>query len=679
MHQPAPRLFPGVFTPGAALAASAFLFGAAASAAPVAVFSGDGLEVVIDDAGSDGRALSGTLLHLGERYPFTATTQSDFARSEGEFHVGSDIFLFSLLPTGKPDTLQLVTGDALRNNEVVYDLRLQKAALAASTPARHDEPPAGRAASDAGAPATVSSPTSSGPAPAAPAPAVPAVSGPVGLTLRGLKDVGWEVTAVDPGSRAERAGFASGDVITTARDAGGADLPLPDRSAVIAALTTPGTFLTTARAGRADHTVVLYPGEPTAAAATSSQRATGHASEPHTPAQADPVVETQTDRATHAPTHDTKPAAADAVSAPVPPAEPAPVFTAALTLAPATVTDTAGTGLASHTLLVPEGWTLDAKVLWTPAVDAAFVNLSARTTSPGGALQVTWLPDGAFTDAAGAGTAIGAIYEGKVHFPRFGSAADFVQTSVLPGFRSAATNVQVLSGDVSPGVADAWERHHETFLTAQKQRIAALHSTRGGSATTATVTAPRVRLRYEENGVAYDEQFTSIHLVLTTPVGTGVAHDWYIFAVNALRAPAGQLDAATPGLRSLAESLRPTQRWQAAIEALTPELTRAEPPLTAAEVTRHAGSLVDELDALVTAHVRGWSGLREARAARLEAFAQAHAGLRVATTADGTARGLLPEGDGLRALVNPHGAVVLTQDAPATDAARPEGPWAELK
>ena len=368
-------------------------------------------------------------------------------------------------------------------------------------------------------------------------------------------------------------------------------------------------------------------------------------------------------------------------------AEPVAAPTAVLTLDPRTLTDTAVTGLKSHELLLPAGWSLDAEVLWTPAVDAAFVNVRARATSPGGGHEVTWMPDGGFTDGLDTDAAYGEVTDGKVRFPHFDSAADFIARAVLPRFRPDAEGVEVLAEDASPGLADAWERHHETFLTAQKKHASAVYAkrvdgTRPGhtaSPTTAEVTAPQVRLRYDENGTLYDESFTFVQLVLTTPTDAGPAHDWFVFAVSALRAPADGLDAATPGLRSVAESLRPTQRWQAVIEAMTPELTKAKPPLTPAGAAELAAPLRDDLDALVTAHTRGWSALRAANAARVEAFAAANPGLTVARTADGKSQRLLPAGPGLRVLSNPGGEIVLTQDPPAADGARPDGPWKKME
>jgi len=692
MTQPAPRFFRGAAVTSAALAVCATLHTAAAAGAePVAVFVGDGLEVVIETAGPGGRELRGRLHHLGQQYPFTATTREDFGRSEGTFGVGNDRFAFSLLPTGDADTLRLVTPDARGTKEVVYDLQRRAPRTDAGPRATADAEVS--APDPGGAPAAAAASTAT---PASPAPATAAAPAPVGLSLRGLFGGGWEVTAVDPGSRAEQAGFAPGDVITAAREAGGADLPLPDRAAVVAALRRPGVYLTAARAGRADHTVVLYPASPKSPSAAA---AAPHIAKPAQPAEPAAVAKpgssakpaaSETKRSAPAAASPTPAAVASsaapavaapraAAPAPAGTAEPVPAPTAVLTLQSVAIPDPAVTGLSSHDLLLPQGWSLDAEVLWTPAVDAAFVNVNARATSPGGGHQVTWLPDGAFTDAVDAGTAYGAVSDGKVHFPRFVNAAAFVTDAVLPGFRPDVTGVRVLSADESPGLSDAWERHHETFLNAQKKHASALHARRaGGSATaptTAVVTAPRVRLRYEENGAAYEEEFTFVHLLLTTAAGDTPAHDWFVFAVSALRGPAGGLDDATPGLRAVAESLRPTQRWQALIEAMTPELTRAQPPLDPARAAALAAPLLGDLDALVTAHTRGWSALRAANAARVEAFAAAGPGLAVAQTADGTTKRLLPTGPGLRAVANPRGAVVLTQDPPAADAARPDGPW----
>ncbi len=582
----------------AALAAWTALHTATAQAdEPLAIFAGDGLEVVIESAGPQGKTLRGQLHHLGQQYPFEATTHADFGQSHGTFRVGEDAFEFELRPTGDANTLQLVTGDVDQPDAVTYDLRRQEMAAATSSPSHaldtiaqapaevaaehteHKEPEAPAAPEVPATPEAPVAPTATETPAAAPAQSV-------GLTLQEVFGQGWEVTTVDPGSRAQKAGFAPGDMIVAARQAGadGALIALTDQAAVVAALTQPGVYLTTSRAGRADHTVVLYSAAPStppvapstkpdAAQHASQNQATGPASATHAP---------------HAP---------DATrSAPV--AVPAP--TGLVGFEPATVTDHAVTGLVSHQLMLPQGWSLDAKVLWSPAVDAAFVNLSARVTSPDGGQQVTWLPDGAFTDAVKADAGYGAIVDGKVRYPRLDSAADFIQTAVLPSFRPQATGVRVLSEGASQDLADAWQRNHESFLTTQKDHLSTLHAHRSGAAspqaTRVRVTAPQLRLGYEEQGKAYEEAFTFVHVEMTTPVADGSVHDWFVFSVSALRAPAGELDQATPALQAAAESLVLTQRWQAVVAAMAPELTKAQPPMTPAQAKELAGPLLHDLD-----------------------------------------------------------------------------------
>ena len=80
----------------------------------------------------------------------------------------------------------------------------------------------------------------------------------------------------------------------------------------------------------------------------------------------------------------------------------------------------------------------------------------------------------------------------------------------------------------------------------------------------------------------------------------------------------------------------------------------------------------------MTAHTRGWSALRAADAARMEAFAAANPGLSLVQTPDGTTRRLLPLGAGRRSVMNARGAVRITQDPAAVDSARPDGPWQSL-
>ena len=355
-----------------------------------------------------------------------------------------------------------------------------------------------------------------------------------------------------------------------------------------------------------------------------------------------------------------------------------------LLLEPARINDPEVTGLTAYILLLPAHWTLDASVLWTPAVDAAFVNVSARATGPHGH-EVTWLPDGSFTSAAPEGAVYGDISDGKVYFPVAPDPAEFIKQAVLPSFRpDIQKGMRVMKVSETPGLADAWERHHKTFLAAQQKHQTAVHQNQapaGARVTTRTqVTAPRIRLGYSENGVAYEEDFTFIYLQQTSlaPGTDFEVHDWCVLSSTSLRAPVGELDAATPGLRAIADALTPTRRWDAAVEALTPRLVQADPPLSIPVLADEAQVLVADLADLVTAHARGWAAQQAARAARSEAFAQ-HPGLAIRQTADGAVRLLLPAAQKVRALrSSPGGAVVLTEDPASTDAARPGGPWETL-
>ena len=89
MNQSAPRFLRGLAVTGVAFSASAALHAAPAlGEEPVAVFVGEGLEVVIEAADAGGRELRGHLDYSGNKYPFTATTRDDFGRSDGKFRDG---------------------------------------------------------------------------------------------------------------------------------------------------------------------------------------------------------------------------------------------------------------------------------------------------------------------------------------------------------------------------------------------------------------------------------------------------------------------------------------------------------------------------------------------------------------------------------------------------------------
>ncbi|MEE9405231.1 MAG: hypothetical protein V3V20_10080 [Algisphaera sp.] len=723
---------------GIAAALAAALTATSATAAPH-VFEGDGLRIELNAQGADGRSLHGDFVFEHARYPFEATTQPDFGASHGTFTANGATFAFTLTPTGETG-LRLVTDSApyqLRRVETAAGLDAgtdSNALVKQQGSAGESAPLAATAAGTSLAETNHGSADQSDVANGADAEAGIETT-PVGLTLKaGIHKGLWSVIEVDADSRAATAGFVPGDLITEARDTAGGAIELDGRDAVTHALTQPETRFTVVHAGQPSRMVNLYPAEVAAAAADveiDDAAVAPVAAQDLNQAQAKPQAvteegvaasETMVDAAadtaasmapaTSAATTSTAAvattataaavtaqslesesssgvsenvteeasdasASADTASATVEP-------TALLRLQPTRINDKDVTGLTSHTLLLPANWTLDADVYWTPAVDAAFVNVSARATGPHGH-QVTWLPDGSFTSVAQPGAEYGTVSDGKVYFPTATSPANFVKQAVLPNFRPDIQDLVVVSEKEMMGLADAWERHHETFLTARKRHQAEIYRQHAsGRVTTETkVIAPRVRLAYTEKGVAYEEDFTFICLIQSTqPAASdekafGIT-DWCVLSSTALRAPAGELDAATPGLRTVADTLVPTQRWKAVVDAMTPKLVRATPPLSASALSKEAQSQLDGLSALVASHARGWAAQRAARSAQSEAFAM-ESGLTLGRTADGAVRLLIPESSGVRTLLGPDGKLLFTEDPASADADRPDGPWEVIR
>lgn len=199
----------------------------------------------------------------------------------------------------------------------------------------------------------------------------------------------------------------------------------------------------------------------------------------------------------------------------------------------AVIRDPAVGDIEGATILVPEGWKLEAGFVWMPLLSMQ-ANLMARLTDPTSGASVETLPAHQYnwpTQDLGLPIQPGSNWNGSILLPPPPDPATFVRDILssqgLPHLRGA----RLVGGqDLPPAPAPA------------------------GFAVRST------RLRYQFDGWEED-----VALSLTFAPLNGWTAMWWSSGTS-MRAPAGRLDAARPALAAAIQSLRITLPWHARLE-----------------------------------------------------------------------------------------------------------------
>jgi hypothetical protein len=133
---------------------------------------------------------------------------------------------------------------------------------------------------------------------------------------------------------------------------------------------------------------------------------------------------------------------------------------------------------------------------------------------------------------------IGGNWLGSIVSPPM-TAADYVANVLLPSFRAGAS---IVDAEPLPNVAAAVQAGEQPLPGASVK-----------------VDAVRVRIATARGGVAFEEDF---YVTLGYHTGGGIVQ-WSARQLYSLRAPAGQLDTATPTLHAIASSVEVTPLWSA--------------------------------------------------------------------------------------------------------------------
>ncbi len=242
-----------------------------------------------------------------------------------------------------------------------------------------------------------------------------------------------------------------------------------------------------------------------------------------------------------------------------------------------TVHDQGARGIASHTLLAPSDWKKDLQVEWRPQMQMGFVNLvggvkaqDQREARFHRMEAYSWYQS---SMAANQPTARrGDNAGGRIWMRPPSSPAAYATEVLLPKARPGARGAQIIHIEEVKSVAQTWRNMFAESIRQQEQLNAMNRGMGGGTQSKTHIAVPRVRVRYEEGGQRYEEEFTFVFFgIFTSMRMNGMSFsgaDWSVSDVRSVRAPAGQLDKARPMLRTILHSVRMTEQWHAMYRSL---------------------------------------------------------------------------------------------------------------
>tara|TARA_R110002126_G_scaffold16625_2_gene66303 strand:- start:4559 stop:5758 length:1200 start_codon:yes stop_codon:yes gene_type:complete len=281
-----------------------------------------------------------------------------------------------------------------------------------------------------------------------------------------------------------------------------------------------------------------------------------------------------------------------------------------------TLRDPGNQNMESHTVLVPEGWTLEGGVTWTPENAIAYVHVDATVAGPDGH-AVEYHPNGSYTyfetSLQFPQPEIGATVEGKTFLSPSETPREYVRNTLLPAARPKARHAKVTRVREVKEVRQVWEDLLGPMIREQEQMNAMNAFTGLTMQVKTTIAAPRIRVRYTENGTQFEEDFVFLMFRMDSVYDDGWSYfrstDWSVFDVRSARAPKGKLDDSLPLLTTIANSLKPTRRWQAMIDELNAyilKLRQKTHEITMREIRKRSAIIAKQGDDWLESHNESW-------------------------------------------------------------------------
>ena len=251
--------------------------------------------------------------------------------------------------------------------------------------------------------------------------------------------------------------------------------------------------------------------------------------------------------------------------------------------------------LVSHTILVPDGWKLDAKAARQPMPEFALRPRAAvvgTLASPTGA-ALTFYPaiDLVFTNDPEFLEARGGVVDGRLpltgeivltEFP--GIMTDVFTKVLVPQLRPKATNIEFSHTDE---LFDADDMTAEMWTKVRAKAEASSEAEASSIKLHYRQENERAMVTFEEGGITFEEEFDlSISTRTQTETREGETFETYqlhLPAFRSVRAKEGSLEEALPLLLSLGLSLKADAKWPAMARtnplASRERLARAHPEI----------------------------------------------------------------------------------------------------
>ncbi len=265
-----------------------------------------------------------------------------------------------------------------------------------------------------------------------------------------------------------------------------------------------------------------------------------------------------------------------------------------VTLEPVTLRDQGMGNVTSHTLLAPKGWQVQGGPVWSrPELYQDFMHLNLRVTGPdGSALSV--YPGGIYQWSdiyeinANAGlmdrTQIPrpgqTLPEGLTFMPMPQTTAGYALQHVIGKHRPNATNVQVVEAkELTDILAIAREQARGQYESIEQDNARTRQMGMGGG-TQLTQFADKVRVTYQENGQAFEEELYVVGWAMMSQIAMAGNQGpmmskavWSVTDVSGARTPVGVANQR-PVVEAIGLSLRPDPRWQAMIIQLRNQIAK---------------------------------------------------------------------------------------------------------
>ncbi len=225
--------------------------------------------------------------------------------------------------------------------------------------------------------------------------------------------------------------------------------------------------------------------------------------------------------------------------------------------------DSQGTQLELLRLLIPVGWQFHGGCRWNMGNPGAPVTVAYQVVSPAGTESFEFFPSiSCIAMAGGMGLmGMGGQYFGAEIAQPMG-VDQALREMVLPRYRGGVADLQVVSEELMPDLA---------------QELAALNP---GTLGPGGAEAGKVRVRYDWEGQAFEEQIMAVVQVLQSGMGGmgGVfgmmqPTPWFIDYMFAMRARAGQLDTLADLFGVMIRSVKLNPVWFAAYKQIQQQLT----------------------------------------------------------------------------------------------------------